>query len=103
MRLFRSATCPSVWQRLARALVDRYVTRRETPKGWPSIESVILEHSVLSTTSRANLGAKLMPAPCRSFAQARGDFARPDNFGVIVFLQAAKTSDSGCRRPPPPI
>jgi hypothetical protein len=54
MRLFRSATCPSVWQAhrlsslfallalaagLAVELADRYVTRRE--------------HSVQSTTSHA--------------------------------------------------
>jgi hypothetical protein len=61
MPLFRSATWPSIWQAqgsssffgllalpagLVRALADRYVTRRETSPGWPSIESVILEHSV---------------------------------------------------------
>jgi hypothetical protein len=31
---------------LAGDLADRYVTRRETSPGWPSIESVILKHSV---------------------------------------------------------
>ena len=82
MRLFRSATCPSIWQAhgsvsllalralsvgLAGKLADRYVTRRETPKGWASIERVIPEHSVLSTTSRPNPGAKLMPAGQRRF------------------------------------
>ena len=57
----RSITWPSIWWAhgsfslfvllaltigLAGELADRYVTRRETPKGWPSIERVILEHSV---------------------------------------------------------
>ena len=60
MRLFRSA-CPSIWLAhgslglfallavaagLGGELADRYVTRRETPTGWSSIESVILEDSV---------------------------------------------------------
>jgi hypothetical protein len=31
---------------LAGELADRYGTRRETSPGWPSVESVILEHSV---------------------------------------------------------
>jgi hypothetical protein len=31
---------------LAGELADRYVTRGEASPGWPSIESVILEHSV---------------------------------------------------------
>ena len=61
MRLFKSATWPSIWlvhgsfslsgllaleTRLAGELADRYVTRRETSPEWPSIEIVILEHSV---------------------------------------------------------
>ena len=61
MRLFRSASCPSIWLAhelfslfgllaldpgLAGEPADRYVTRRETSPEWPSIESVILEHSV---------------------------------------------------------
>jgi hypothetical protein len=83
MRLFRSATCPSTWRAhgsspffalpalaagVAGELADRYVPRRETPPGWPSIESIILEHSVYSTTSHAVVGAKLMPAPTSAIA-----------------------------------
>jgi hypothetical protein len=57
MRLFRSATCPSILQAHGSfsffvlpalavgppgELADRYPTRRQTSAGWPSIESVIL-------------------------------------------------------------
>jgi hypothetical protein len=60
MRLFKSITWLSIWLAqgssslfavpalavgLAGELADRNVTRRETPPGWPSIETVILEHS----------------------------------------------------------
>jgi hypothetical protein len=60
MRFFKSTTWLSIWlahrssglfalAALAAGLVgelaDRYVTRGETSPGWPSIESVILEHS----------------------------------------------------------
>jgi hypothetical protein len=60
MRLFKSITWLSIWLAqgssslfalpalavgLAGELADRYVTRRETSPGWPSIESVILKHS----------------------------------------------------------
>jgi hypothetical protein len=73
MRLFKSANCPSTWlahvsfnlfgllalvASLAAELADRYVTRRETPKGWLSIESVILEHSAQSTTSPCSTKSK---------------------------------------------
>jgi hypothetical protein len=36
---------PALAVGLAGELADRYVTRRETSPGWPTIESVILEHS----------------------------------------------------------
>jgi hypothetical protein len=68
MRFFKSTTWLSIWLAqgssslfalpalavgLAGELADRYVTQREALPGWPSIESVILEHSALSTTSHA--------------------------------------------------
>jgi hypothetical protein len=94
MRLFRSTTCPSTWRAhgssglfalvafaagLAGELADRYATRRETPPGWPSIKSVILEHSVQNTTSHAIPRAKLMPRPMRPGLPGIGDGV----FGVI--------------------
>ena len=61
IRFFKSTTWLSIWLAqgssslfalaalaagLAGESADRYVTRRETSPGCPSIESVILEHSV---------------------------------------------------------
>ena len=45
-QLVRSSLFVLLAAGLTGELADKYVTRRETAKGLPSIESVILEHSI---------------------------------------------------------
>ena len=88
-------------------LAGRYVTPFETTNDWPLIESVILEHSVLSTTSHAVPAvrtANLMPKPrCTddAFCSRLKVYCIPlERSGIWLEPKIARTFPLRLRSPP---